>query len=345
MPARALTGWVAAIFAFGGTSLLARDAFALACTVSTDCPKGFDCVPTHFLTDGAVAEGTCISGQCQSDSDCATGFRCLFDTASLCTIDADGGQDCQPDNICAPQWEVPCTANSQCGPGFTCLDGGPLPDAASVAATGGSYECGSGAFDASIPSYATAAWISCSEIPLPPEPPSCDGDAGDGDTVPLCPPVLCEAGTMCLAIVTYSCTSPASGQSCQSEADCPSTWTCACPPVTCATEVLLPPDAGPIADAGCTTVCTPPNSDLNPSVIACAGPASSSAPTTPSGAVDAASPANPTSGNGARPTDSVQGGGCGTAPGRAAGDSPALLLLAVVLAAARARARRTLTKT
>ena len=326
-------------FTFGGTSLLARDAFAQACTVSTDCPKGFVCTPTGFEPDGAT-DSTCLSGQCQSDSDCAAGFRCLFAAGSICTIDADGGQDCHPNDVCAPQWDVPCTANSQCGPGFTCLDGGPLPNPASIAATGGVYECGPGVFDASFPSYVTPTPISCSDIPMPPEPPFCDGGAGDGDALAPCPPHFCDAGTICLAIITYSCSSPASGQSCGSAADCPDTWTCACPPATCSDAVVQPPDAGPLVDAGCATVCTPPNADLSPNFASCAGPANGSAALPSSAAPDGGSSANPTSGNGAQPADSVQGGGCRTAPGRACDDAAGLLVLAVIFAAARGRTRR-----
>jgi len=202
MPVGARTRWVALAFAFGATIVLARDAFAQACTVSTDCPKGFVCTPTNTEPNGGP---TCTSGQCQSDSDCAAGFRCL-PFGSTCTADADGGQDCQPDNLCAPQWEVPCTANSQCGPGFTCaLDGGALPNPATTVANAGVIDCGPDRFDASIPSYATAAWISCEDIALPPGAFLCDG--GNADAEPPCL-ALCEAGTLCLSITTYSCSSP-----------------------------------------------------------------------------------------------------------------------------------------
>lgn len=268
--------------ALDGTNLLARDAFAQACTVSTDCPKGFVCNPTGIAPNGGT-ESSCVSGQCQSDSDCGAGFRCIFALGSICMPDADGGQDCQPNNVCAPQWEVPCTANSQCGPGFTCaLDGGALPDPASNIAPLGVIDCGPSRFDASVPSYATATWISCSDVPEPPQAPFCNGGGGEALPVdagpyppnvspsPACLPAICEAGTMCLSITGYSCSSPAVYESCQSEADCASTWTCACP-VTCGSGVSLAPDAAPVADAGCATVCIPPNADLSPYYGECAG--------------------------------------------------------------------------
>lgn len=325
---------MAVAFAFGGTSLLARDASAQACTASTDCPKGFSCIPTDIAPDGGIAEGTCLSGQCQSDSDCAAGFRCIFALGSICTSGADGGQDCQPNNVCAPEWEVPCTADSQCGPGFTCaLDGGALPDPASNIAALGVIDCGPSRLDASIPSYATATWISCSDVP---EPGFCGEDEGDGDILPGCPPPICEAGTTCLSITGHSCSSPDVYQSCQSETDCPTTWTCACP-VTCGS--LVAQDAGPVADAGCATVCIPPNADLSPNFGTCSGTTGGGALATSSGSLDAGSSANAASRNGAQFTDSARGG-CQTAPGHASGDAAGLLVLAGVLAAARGRKQR-----
>lgn len=349
MPARALKGWVAVALAFGATGLVAREAFAqAACAASTDCPKNFACVPRSTEPDGAAAESTCVSGQCQSDSDCAAGFRCLFAFGSTCTAGADGGQDCQPNNVCTPQWEVPCTASSQCGPGFTCaLDGGALADPASDIVPAGFVDCGPSRFDASVPSYATATWISCSDVP---EPGFCDDGEGGGATLPGCPLPICEAGTECLSVTSHSCSSPAVYQSCQSEADCPETWTCGCPEtcgdiVVVASGAVVASDAGPVADAGCTTVCIPPNADLSPGYGICNGTFSgSSSSSSALGAgpstnlAEAGSSANPA--NGAQPTDSVQGG-CQTAPGRPSGDGAAFLVLAVVLAATRARARRT----
>jgi len=334
MSAGALKGSVAAAIAFSGMSLLARDAFAQACTVSTDCPKGFLCFPGGAVPDSGVAS-TCISGQCQNDSDCAAAFRCLFGVGSICTSAAEGGQDCQPNNVCAPQWEVPCTEDSQCGPGFACaLDGGALPDPASTIGNPSVIDCGPGRFDASIPSYDTGTWLSCSDVAEPPLVSICD-DAGSD--LPSCPPPLCEAGTMCLVISGYSCSSPAVYQSCQSEADCPATWTCVCPP-TCGSEVFVPADGGPFADAECATVCIPPNAELTPGYGVCGSTANASAPATSSGGLDAGS-ANASSANGAQATDSVQGGGCQAAP-RRAGDAAGLLVLAALLAAARARTRR-----
>ncbi|MBV9946106.1 MAG: hypothetical protein JOZ69_04575 [Myxococcales bacterium] len=96
---------------FAAAVLLPHQAFARDCTTSTDCPAGFFCVPTGVGPDGA-AISTCFSGQCQGDSDCAAGFRCIFGLGSICTTAADGGSQCQPNNVCAPQWEVPCTEAS-----------------------------------------------------------------------------------------------------------------------------------------------------------------------------------------------------------------------------------------
>jgi hypothetical protein len=331
-------GWVALAATVVGTSLSADDVLAQTCNVASDCPQGFACTPTSIDADGGT-EFTCVGGPCASDADCAAGFRCLFGDGTICTVGADGGQICQSNNVCAPQWEVPCTADSQCGPGFTCPeDGGAASNPAATVFTTGVIDCGPSRFDASIPSYATATWVSCADVPEPPLPPFCDG--GDGSFQTGCLPPICEAGTMCLSIATRSCSGPASGQTCQSEADCPATWTCSCP-FTCTSGGVLPPDAGPAVGAGCTTACIPPNADLGPGYGQCGGGAYGNASSSASGPIDAGSAEQAGGGSAAPTTPSQESahGGCQAAPGRGSGGSASLLLIALALASARARVR------
>jgi hypothetical protein len=338
-------GWVGLAATVVGMSLPARDVRAQGCNVAADCPKGFACTPTGTDADGGT-ELTCVGGQCQSDSDCGAGFRCLFGLGTICTTDADGGQDCQPNNVCVPQWEVPCTEDSQCGQGFSCVvDGGSVAsNPSATVASVGTINCGPSRFDASIPSYATATWINCDAVPLPPLASLCDG--GNDDAQVPCIPPICEPGTMCLSITTNACSGPASGQSCRSAADCPATWTCACP-FTCATGIILPPDASPAAvDPGCATACIPPNADLSPD-RGCGGGASGFAPASATGALDAGSSAPPTRESGAPTTPSQESdhGGCQSAPGRGAGGGWAsLLVIALAMASTRARAVRSRTR-
>jgi MYXO-CTERM domain-containing protein len=318
--------WILTVSAFAATVMLPRQTQARACAVASDCPKGWDCVAAE--SDGGPT-GTCTSLPCQSDSDCGPGLSCFIwgwslgsgvpasaTTPSL--FAPDGGRG----SACLPQWEVACTSDSDCGPGFTCPP--------SAGGFGGSYNCGKDQ-DASEPPYATVTTVPCSAVPTPGLP---FGDAGPPPGFPI--PSICEPGTTCTEVSWNNCAAPQTTP-CSVDSDCPSTWTCGCE-TNCDGQVLT-------ADGSCMTVCMAPNSDLFAGEICNGGAAggsfapsgSTSAPSAPaasgSGVDAAASGKSPSTGG-----SSSGHGGCQVGSDHASASW--ILVMAGVLAAARCRPRR-----
>lgn len=137
--------WLAATLL---TGTVARPAQALECEATADCPKGFECqeVGTADCPDIACAEGQscdvpectsepfseCTPVECKSDDDCAEGMECYADQETVCgTTPCDPDAEC-PDvepsceevsrNYCVPKYLLPCEADADCGPGFSCTE-------------------------------------------------------------------------------------------------------------------------------------------------------------------------------------------------------------------------------
>ncbi len=238
--------WILTLSALASTTLSSRETWARACSVASDCPKGWDCATfdAGAESDGGPA-GTCMSLPCQSDSDCGPGLACFIEGWSLgpglplgtttpSLFPPDGGTG----SACIPEWEVACTSSSDCGPGFTCPQ--------RTGGFGGSYNCGKDQ-DASEPPYATVTTVPCSAVPTPL---SVLGDAALGG---FAIPSICEAGTTCTEVSWNTCVAPQTTP-CSVDSDCPSTWTCGCE-TNCNGPVLA-------SDGSCMTVCIAPNSDL-----------------------------------------------------------------------------------
>ena len=204
-----------------------------ACSVAGDCPNGYACQFGAAGADGRQ-QGICVSLPCQSNSDCGPGLTCYqagvrIGTAAqlvptTCPQTAEDGGTC---NACVPQWDAPCVTNADCGPGFTC----PV-DTATVRA----ISCGNDQ-DASPPPFATVTTLPCSATPPP---------AG----------TTCRAGSICTSFFWNQCVPQPTGP-CTVDADCPPMWTCGC---QAGCGLLSFP--GSASDAGCSTACSPPNSDL-----------------------------------------------------------------------------------
>jgi len=314
--------------AFASITSSPRQAQARACSVASDCPKGYACEPTPGLAADGGSANACVSLPCQSNSDCGPGLSCFISGWSLgpglpvsaTTQSLLGAPDGGEGSGCVPQWEIACTSASDCGPGFTCPS--------SSAGFGGSYNCGKDQ-DASEPSYATVTTVPCSAVPTPL---SVLGDAAAPPGFNI--PSICEAGTTCTEVSWSNCAAPQT-TACSVDSDCPSTWTCACE-TNCNGPVLA-------ADGGCTMVCIAPNSDLFAGE-ACAGAAgggfgpvsSTPAPSSPApdSGVDAA-------GSGASPaTAGSSGGGGGCQIGSDSTSASWALVATGVLAAARWRPQR-----
>jgi hypothetical protein len=216
-------------------------AYALNCHLDTDCPQGFQC-----LGGDLNSPGSCISGSCTADSDCGASFRC-WQLIQSCAGDSGVGESCKPKSMCVPQWQAPCAQDVDCGPGFACSD------------TSNLVECPAG--DEPLPSYASASTIPCSEVPKPPSP--CGADAGcQGPGITI--PALCEPGTFCRSIKWKICHQQAS-ETCTADSDCPSTWTCVCPPFgdfVSSNAMIVDSDGGTSPSGSCRKTCLAPNSDI-----------------------------------------------------------------------------------
>jgi hypothetical protein len=335
--------WAARAVVASAALFAARSASARTCAADSDCPRGFRCTGSQTEADGAVV-GMCLSIQCQSDSDCDVGLRCDFGLGTVCVQEPDGGQSCQPNDVCAPGWQPPCTSDNDCGPGFTCSGGG------------GYTQCPRAGIDASVPPYATATSIACADVPKPPFPPVCgapDSGLAPDAGLPFCIPPLCDGGT-CLSVSWKTCQQQPTPP-CTVDSDCPSTWTCRCG-ATCGGGFI--PAGGTEAggqDSGCTLTCTPPNSDLSNggTGLVCAG-AAGGAVVVPNGGLAAGGGGGGGGGGGAgaapveagapeagAPTGNAAangGGGCHISPAR--NDFATWFCLAVAVAGAVALRRR-----
>ena len=181
MKTRQALCWGLAFCAFASITSSPRQAQARACSVVSDCPKGFDCEPDGVAAEGG-STGTCTSLPCQSNSDCGSGFTCyqsggVGPGVNVPTACGQSGSDGGTCGTCVPQWDAPCTANADCGPGYTCPP-----------SSGGFYDCGKDQ-DASYPPYDTVTTVPCSAVPTPLTP---FGDAGPPSGFPAIP-AICDA--------------------------------------------------------------------------------------------------------------------------------------------------------
>ena len=280
--------------AFLSTALASREAHARACSIASDCPRGFDCEPTGVLADGGPT-GACTSLSCQKDSDCGPGLRCYLDMGTECVTEADGGQSCGPGSACVPQWDAPCTTDTDCGPGFTC------------SGSTGYYQCGPNQANVMLAPYETSTTVPCSAVPM--GPPGFDASA-----LPFQVPSICDAGSTCLSVTSKTCLAQQT-PTCMTASQCPSTWTCQCPASCGGGGVEIPADAGEsTVDAGCTLACVAPNSDLVPFIcnggFGLGGGGVATPPTPTTGGTDSG-----VTGAGASPGSGSSHGGCQVGPG------------------------------
>jgi hypothetical protein len=146
----------------------AQSADARSCTVASDCPVGFECVPA----DGGGSN--CTPSSCQSNSDCGQGFYCYE-------------VECER-YACVPQWQAPCDVDSDCGAGFTC----------SIS----SRECDCSGTGTNVPEAGTVS-VPCAEVPeylsgddAGPPPPATLCDAGSNCLCWIDGPGLCQQTQM-----------------------------------------------------------------------------------------------------------------------------------------------------
>jgi len=259
MRSRSAAVSLVALGLFGLGAFSAREAHAdSSCATDADCVKGWACQVTGGSGCGyacppgqecspppdCVPQQTksCVPGPCKADSDCATGMVCYSTTVGCDAVPpCAAGADCPTTTCsnatqsqCIPRYDAPCTADADCGPGFTCLadssgcgcasagsapgaDGGAPPPPVTTcdcpAATTSSChalpvsctsaaDCASGWSCEQLPSDVTCA----STAPAPTPAPPAHGSAGAGGTpaqdagVDPCPP---PAPPMKLCIPPY----------------------------------------------------------------------------------------------------------------------------------------------
>jgi hypothetical protein len=275
--------WVIGIAALLVAASGAATAEARTCTTDAGCPLGFQCLGGGESADGGLVS-SCFSFSCQSNSDCGPGLGCYLDMGTECVTAPDGGMSCGPGSACVPQWDAPCIGDTDCGPGFTC------------SGNTGYYQCGPNQATVVLAPYQTSTTIPCSAVPMPPFHPPLDS----GISIPA----ICEPGSTCLSITQKTCVADKTPP-CTVDSDCPATWTCACQ-MTCGGFNFpeTSSDSGEsTVEAGCTKVCTPPNSDLVQFV--CNGPAG----TANGGGVSSPTPIVGIGTDSGTPTEAPDGGG------------------------------------
>lgn len=295
---------------------------AYACPAQTGAPDVQTCPPPPACNP-QVVKG-CLPGPCSTDSDCATGMVCHGDSYTNCPVLAPP-PSCPPNadcaapaadagacttttvNSCVPRYDLPCTVDSDCGDGFTCV-----PDTVTSCAGGGSAGSG-GAVGA--PATGTAIVVDAGIVVTGPD-----------DASP--PPPTCTTTTGS----TSSCR--ANAIACAASSDCPATWTCVAQPqpasVVCAGPASFDgsiPACGPFDAGPAQSLCQPPYADLGSPQAAGSTSGSSGAPV----------PAAAENGTAEGGTAGSSGGCQVAAPGAPAGEVSLLVLLGLTALSRRRR--------
>lgn len=236
--------------------LVASAASAQEACGEQSCPKGFTC---EAQSGGCPAiecfappcepcvpatEYVCSPGPCSVNDDCAEGMACADVEQTTCTGPTTQGScqegDCRPDTPadcstttikqCLPRWALACSADADCGVGFTCQD---------------QQEC-------SCPGSMGTATPGSSG----PTPGSADSGPDAAEPAPGAPAAPAE----CTCAPTGQKACVATQVACANEAQCPSGWSCRDNP-----EGSCWADSN--GNTGCTPadpakLCMPPFSDV-----------------------------------------------------------------------------------
>jgi hypothetical protein len=251
-----------------------RQCTLAACEADADCASGMVCV--------AYEAGVCSSGGAEMvpSPDCAP------DSPDCAPPPPAEEPECTTTTYhqCAPRYVLPCEVAADCGEGFECVDvevcegGGSLPPETGVA--GASSDPGDGGAastpDESDPKASTGGVANGGASSTPPDgdaappggadgsgasgapPPAAGGDSGgdpDPGTAPTDPvePECKPTGVKQCQVIEQTCTS---------DADCPTDWSCVMddPPPCIAPEEGGDPDCGSTTES--RSLCVPPYSDL-----------------------------------------------------------------------------------
>ncbi|HSY25266.1 MAG TPA: MYXO-CTERM sorting domain-containing protein [Polyangiaceae bacterium] len=347
------------------------------CAQDSDCSKGFSCQtvsvggcaePVIVCAAGEACDAStvgpvdcnvpeqraCEPGPCTTDADCASGMTCLASSSKSCSSPAcaDPSQGCSTTvtctmvtgpSMCVPKYELPCTADADCGDHFTCTPGTTTSCWGSAGSAGG----GTGASGAVAPLVAE--------------------DAGSAPTT----------GTPTTGTPTSGCTTMPTGTSscvpdminCTTDGDCPATWSCSeslegVATAGCATgapfevdgAVVPIPPCDPVPPVASPSYCVPPSygslasSPLGTSTNTGGGSGSNqggttaTSGTTTSGSSPAkgTAPTTPTAQSNDASTPAEGSGGCGVGGGTS-GAAGWLFAAALAFGAGLVRRRRSAT--
>jgi len=303
------------------------------CTQSSDCSKGFTCqvigataCPTYACPadiDGQACQPLqctpqmimgCEPGPCSTDSDCAAGMVCNADSYDNCPAPAPS-PSCPPNADCAspapavdagactttvvktcvPRYDLPCTVNSDCGDGFTCVPDTETTCSGSGSAASGGAPSGGGTVSSPPTTTSPPAALDAST-----DPPAC--------TTTTLPTSSCQVNTI----------------PCTTDGNCPSTWTCVAQSQAVSNVCVAPAQTG-AADAA-PPECSSGGGSSPPAQMLCEppdynGPGVGFANGSPTGgAAPVAAAAGPTNGSdGGTSAGSSGGSGATSAPPGATG--------------------------
>lgn len=206
---------------------------AQTCASDADCRKGLRCqsaagtttpVATCTADSGSCKAGdptvivvmTCQAAPCGTDDDCGTDMVCHQQVSTTCTGSTPVAIKCDPNtacdagepvpvictdtmtSLCAYRWEMPCSADADCGDGFTCKPS--------------TYGTCTGSGGTATPTSGGA---------------SAGAGGGTGSTAaPVPPPNLVDGGVTCTVVSSYPGSCQAKPVACTAATDCPSGWTC-----------------------------------------------------------------------------------------------------------------------
>lgn len=183
MKAQTRGGRLALVVAAAAASLTANLAAAQECDVDADCGAGYVCEihSSGGCTDFACEPGeecrpvecetyeygTCVNAPCEGDADCPDPMLCHTRSYEECDAEdypgcPDDGTPCEPKPVeppncisyseahCRQPFELPCTADADCGGGFRCVEdiirwcsgSGQVPQEDGVAVPLPETECG-----------------------------------------------------------------------------------------------------------------------------------------------------------------------------------------------------------
>lgn len=244
--------------------------------------KALTAVLVLLGTTPLAARTQAQTSSCVADTDCTTGMVCRSQTITTCTggtakTPCTTNTVCDPAkvepascsestvNLCVCRWPLACSADADCGDGFFCQPA--TITTCSGAAGTGSAGAGTGTRSSGGGTGAASGGSGGSSSGLG------GGPGGTGDPVPV-PPLdavpTSDAGVSmpptCTGSTSYPGTCRPKVTACNSDADCPSPWTCvsgglpvavASPaPVDAGLAVPLPPDVATGTGTGTTTTTT-----------------------------------------------------------------------------------------